>query len=85
MLNSFKKCEKLFFYKYIFGIPEYGFLKPPMADSRKPPVADSHKANTALDPAEKGNIIHEVLENWTDYSKDAEPILNNVINKIIRA
>ncbi len=73
MLNSFKTCEMLYYYKYIYGIPEYGFL----------PGGDrfTRESQAALDPAEIGNIVHKVLEEWSDYRVGYEPHLRSVLSE----
>ena len=73
MLNSFKTCKRLFYYKYVYGIPEYGFL------SGKKGVGKGKY--TRIDPAETGNIVHKVLEEWGDYAKGYEPYLKKAVKE----
>jgi ATP-dependent helicase/nuclease subunit A len=77
MLNAFKKCKRLFYYKYIYGIPEYGFLPCPEKSGGK-----ETSAGLGLDPAVKGNIVHKVLEDWSDYKNGYEPYLNKTIKEM---
>jgi ATP-dependent helicase/nuclease subunit A len=74
MLNSFKKCKRLFYYKYVYGIPEYGFLTGDGFYNKKSP--------DALDPADKGNIIHKVLEVWNDYGADYDGYLKKMMGEM---